>query len=649
MGDNSTLSDMGTRKKTSGARWAVLAAVAILLVAVAAAAYPWASYAFRAPSTVGGGILCLGGVWSVIIICIIDALRKRKGKPALFSPGELMAFFLVVLAGSWSAGYGFTDILIPLLTAPSVMSSSQAGWTEHLMPHIPRWAFGPTEEPWSSGFYRGLDRGTGMPWSAWVRPSLVWGLFAVALVLLFSGIGSVLGRRWVEHDRLTYPHMEVLSGVVGGYVSNRLFWWGAGVAAVIPLFNTFQRFFPVFKRMPTYFTGGAEGVPWMTGVGSIGFPIEFGLLGLLFFVQRDIILSVCIFYFAMSFESYFLKLAGIKFENGESYYFCGSPMDWQMGGALIVFVLVGLWKARGYLAGQFRAALKGSDDGKGWLSPRLAAGSIVVGFLGMAAFLFGLGLRGTGLLAFLFTQLTTFIGMARVTLESGLGHNANVDAGSMAVALAGTRAIGGFGAVAITLCFYAAIVGLSVMTVTSQGARMSSLFRMPRGTLVAMLVAAATGVIVSMYSTAVMAYGRGAITFLSEWNYTWHPRMLFDVAVAQTSNPAGPDWPRLVWVGVGGVMMGILVFLRSNVVGWFLHPVGLIAGHQALGVPGAPFATPWVFIGFLAWGIKSLLLNVVGTDAYERSKPFFAGLVVGSVMPGLAGILVNFIAGPPIG
>lgn len=94
--------------------------------------------------------------------------------------------------------------------------------------------------------------------------------------------------------------------------------------------------------------------------------------------------------------------------------------------------------------------------------------------------------------------------------------------------------------------------------------------------------------------------------------------------------------------------MAFLIFLRSNVVGWFLHPIGFLLGHQAQSVPGHPGATELVFIGLVAWGTKKAILRLGGVESYEKYRPFFAGLVIGSVLPGLYQLLVNLIAGPQL-
>ena len=640
--------DNGGQAQYSGLmRRILLFGAALLTVAGIAATGPWMIYVLRAPGIYGGGLLSVGAIGCLTAIGLINLFRVRRGLSPLLSGGEALGFVLVLLAGCWAMSAGFVEMLMPLLTAPDVMASSQSGWNENILPNLPSWALGPRNEPWASGFYQGMEKGTVIPWSLWMRPAMVWSLLAVAVTLLAVGVSGILGRRWIEHDRLTFPHMEIFLGMVRGFMSSKIFWIGVGIAAAVPLWNTLQRFAPIFQRIPTYLTGDAVGVEWMAGVGKIAFPLDFGLIGLLFFVQRDIILSVGLFYFAITFENYFLNLGGINFTNNDAYYFSASPIDWQMAGALFAFVLVGLYKSRDYLAGKVRAAINGVGEPGDWISSRTAFILMAVGLAGCGVFMAGLGLRGVGLPAFLVAQTASFMGMARVVAESGLSSNSNVDPSSIAVALTGSRLLGPAGSVAMILCFFAAATGGCMLIITSQAEKMNSEFRLPRGTMVMAILAVAIGVGVTMVSTAMLAYGQGAITFFSTWTYTWHPRMMYDVATAQIAANSGPDYVRLAWMAGGAVMMMVLMVLRNNVVGWFLHPVGFLAGHQTVGVPGSSGATPWVFIGLTAWGIKGIILKMGGVESYEKSKPFFGGLVVGSVLPNLLVTAINILAGPP--
>jgi len=628
-------------------RWPVLVITALAVTAISGGLAPYAIYVARAPGPHGGGMMPLAGIAAFLALCGINAWRSRKGRKQLATPGEELAFLFIVIAGCAAAGWGFTETLIPLLTAPHVMAPAQAGWTETVLPNLPSWAMGPQEEPWASGFYQGLEKGKPLPLLLWLRPSLLWGCLAVAITLVSAGVSGFLSKRWLEHDRLTFPYAEVLGGIVRGFLSNKMFWYAVALAAAIPFWNITQRFLPMFQRFSSYLTGDVNGIEWMTGMPKIALPWDFGLVGILFFVQRDIILSIVVFFILIGLESRLLTLGGIVFQNNDMYYFSSSPSDWQMIGALVVFVAAGLWKGRKFLAGYLKSAREGGEGGS-WLSPRAAVACLIGGLAFLVVWLAALGLRGVGLPTLILSQLVSFIGAARIFAESGLGSNLNVDPGSLTAAITGTSLIGAKGFMAIVLSYWGAIAAGCMMVLMVQAEKLNADNKFPRGTMPAALGAVLLAVVVTMVCTVALGYRRGAITFASDWTYTWHPRMLYDVAVTQVNAHRGPDLPRLGWIGAGGLLMGALIFLRANVVGWFLQPVGLLLGHQSLGVPGSPGATTWVFIGLVALGLKTILLRMGGVESYERAKPFFAGLVVGSALPGFYNLLVNLVIGPPL-
>jgi hypothetical protein len=137
-----------------------------------------------------------------------------------------------------------------------------------------------------------------------------------------------------------------------------------------------------------------------------------------------------------------------------------------------------------------------------------------------------------------------------------------------------------------------------------------------------------------MYGTAYVAYNHGANNFGGggAWNYQWHMRIMYDRATECSRTPVGVDFPRLGWMGMGMALMSGLIFLRNNVVGWFLHPVGFLVGATAKGV---------VFNAALVWIFKTVLLKMGGVEGYEKYKPLFAGLVVGSFIPWMAGVILD--------
>ncbi len=633
-------------KGESGGRWIKLSAVLLALVALIAAAAPFMTHLMHRYNPAGGGVMPLGAAVMFLALCTANALRTRWGKPVFTTPGESLGCFVVLLMGSWAAGWAFTETQMPLLTSPYVFASPENGWSEHVLPHLPRWALGPTQEPYASGFYNGLPTGTPMPWGLWVVPVAAWTAFALTLALFCAGLSSLLSRQWVEHDRLTFPHVEVLLGIAKGFLTDRRFWWGFAIAAVIPMWNSIQPLMPVLPKISLFFGGGGDGVEWFKGAWKIIMQLNIMLLGLFYFVHRDIVLSMCVFFFVLALENYGLNLAGAKLEHTDVLG-GGNVMAWQTSGSILMLVLFSLWAGRHTLLAFIRSGIKGEDPGHSWMSPRAALFALVVGLGGLTVWMMALGLKSPlVLLSFLGSQTLGYIGMSRLVIESGLEINWPVDSTKYALLIGGTAALApaGFVALALSQCWLTGSAHFCMVNYAMQGEKIRSQFKLPRGLLVTALFAVALSTVVAMYTTAWLAYDRGANNF-GHWPYQWHMRIPYDQATDSIrGETVGTDPVRLGWLGAGMGLVSILIFLRNHVVGWFLHPVGLILA--AMGIPSGAKGNIFVFTGILAWIIKTLILRFGGVESYERLKPLFAGIVVGHFLPDLlAGILdvISFI------
>lgn len=636
----------------SAKRWAAIAGAGLALVAVMNPCSAWCIFTAKVGNPGGWGILPFAGSSLYFALCGINEWRRRSGRAPLTTTAESLGFFLVVLVGGWMSTWAFVELQMPLLTAPPVFASPDNGWAEHVMPFLPKWAMGPLDEPYASGFYNGLAAGQSIPWVRWILPVAAWSTFAVVLMLAAFGIAGIVSRQWIEHDRLTFPHAEVLLGMGRDFLRQRLFWYGVATFAAVPLWNLLQRAFPVFPHANLFFGGYTEGVEWFTGGRRLQTDLKLGVLGLFYFVHRDIILSMVVFFVLVALEDYGLTLAGVKFEHSDVFQGANSPIAIQTSGALLALVLLGLWSGRHTIRAYFKEAWRPTGEDWSWLSPRATVISLGAGFAGLGVWLVLLGLRSPlALLSFLGTQGLSYVGASRVVAESGLEVGMPIDPTDLNTVLWGTRILApaGMVALALTACWnYGGLIIPPTSNVVI-GERLRTAHRLPRGLFPALLLSAVVGTVAAMSGTLWLAYTHGANNF-GEWHYQYHMRIPFDLASEQARNSTGTDWARLGWLGIGAAVMAVLVILRNQVVGWVLHPIGLILGTLC-GNPGNN-AHLFVFTGVAAWGLKSLLLKMGGVEAYERWKPYFGGLVAGGFVSGaiwwIAAVIYTLATGRPI-
>jgi len=631
---------MNYRRASSG-KWYAAAAASILLVAAIAWTGPYLMFIGKTSNVAWSGVMPLGATLVFFGICAVNAYRQKQGRRPILSAGETLAIFFIIMMGSWAGTWGLVEAQMPLLTSPAVFASPENGWAERLLPYLPRWAMGPMEAPWASAFYNGLPVGETMPWKLWMIPVFVWSSFAVVLALFSIALGGVLSKQWIENDRLTFPHAEVLMGMVGGFLSQPIFWIGVAVAAAQPVYAIVQRFLTVLPPIGLDFGGGGpDGIEWMSGIGKeswIKLSLNFTMVGLLYFVHRDIIISVIVFFFVAAFESYGIGLAGLTPQHADLFGMGNTPVGMQGAGAIIAFVLWGLWSSRRWMGQYFRSAVTGENRDASWLSPRLTVAMLGIGLVAMVAWMAALGLRGPAVIPFMLAKVISYIGGSRILAESALGNGGGLDPVDFVVVF-GTKwvAPAGFAALAVSYCWISDLgsSGSSLTARTLQGEKLNTFSTFPGGTLFLVLLAVAVATACAMYGTAYTAYNHGANNFgaVGVWDYQWHTRVMYDRTSECARNPVGVDLPRLGWMGLGMALMGGLIFLRNNVVGWFLHPVGFLAGGSAKDV---------VFNASLVWMIKTATLKMGGVEGYEKYKPFFAGLVVGNLIPWMAGVIID--------
>jgi hypothetical protein len=116
------------------------------------------------------------------------------------------------------------------------------------------------------------------------------------------------------------------------------------------------------------------------------------------------------------------------------------------------------------------------------------------------------------------------------------------------------------------------------------------------------------------------------------------PLQLLDTRLA---NPATGDPATLMAVGVGAAITLALYWLRQNVLGWPLHPLGYVLG----GTMQVPLYNAIWFSLFIAWVAKVAVLRFGGGRVYRTARAVALGLVLGDLL--MAGVwkLIDSVVG----
>jgi hypothetical protein len=133
-------------------------------------------------------------------------------------------------------------------------------------------------------------------------------------------------------------------------------------------------------------------------------------------------------------------------------------------------------------------------------------------------------------------------------------------------------------------------------------------------------------------------YQGGALNSELPWlrraGWIYENSLIRDVLLRERSQST--DWTEVSFMGVGGGVMLLLLYLRRAFYWWPLHPIGYIATTVHSGL--------WFSI-FLGWLVKRTALKYGGGQGFKRMIGFFTGLFVGQFAVALFWYIVGAFLG----
>ncbi len=342
---------------------------------------------------IAGNHLPVGSIFVLLflVFCVNVPLRKLRPRSALTAT-ELTTIWIMLITTLAIPGISFIEILFPQLVSLRYFATPENEWAETLQPHIPDWLV-VTDKTAVREFYES-NEATGMvPWAAWIKPILAWGLFMFVLYFTLYCLSSILRRQWSERERFAFPLIQVPLGVVSDpqsgsavndFFKNRLLLLGAAIPVLVHLINGLHSHFPSIPQIPLVFhiyKAFTEKPLHVLAWGqSLRIMIFFSVIGIAYLLTLEISFSLWASFLLFKLEQIFLEMAGLR--PGGGFF------NRQVMGGYLVFVFAILWMSREHIGNVFRKAFSSHtaiDDSDEPLSYRAAA----LGFLlGLAALTF---------------------------------------------------------------------------------------------------------------------------------------------------------------------------------------------------------------------------------------------------------------------
>jgi len=637
------------------ARALIVGAISIALLSVV---NPYLQFMLDSWWIVGVGSLLSGPILTLFLLLGLNSILVRLWPGRAFTRTELFTIYGMGIVSLGFLGHGGLPYMVSYITYPFYMATPANNWQQTILPNIPTW-LSPSTLQASYWFWEGLPRESHIPWGAWLSPGLYWSLFTIALFAGMYCLGALVSRDWIEHQRLTYPLVDVPMSLAGdaarptlgaGVLRNRVFWIGFAIPAFVSMLHWLHRFYPDVPEITL--DSGIQigqpligmGLPW-SALGDTHFSIPFDMLGVMCLIPSEVSLSLWLFY--ALFKAQLLTWAALGFMGGARAASSLQPrsfISFQEVGGYLALSAVLLWESRAAIK-RVLWSLLGRPDGADAYEP-LGGRGLVIGFLlAVGAMLwFGVkaGMSWWSLLLIIGIFYGFCIGASRLVAGGGVMFVAwGAMPRSVIVGLLGAMPLG-----AQTHTMYAYMNGIYMSDpynlVMPQMVNSFKLVRSEKMRGRAFTAVAAVAVIVMLAAGVPamlkMIYSNGG-TKLGDWPFSMWPRWGFgDVDVSLRAPEHADNWLRLA-LGVGACAMLGLSWLQLNVVWWPVSPIGYI------------MASSWAMDNILwgsalvGWLIVALTKRFGGLPLYRRLRPAFIGLVIGNcVGGGVFGLLTTIMA-----
>lgn len=623
----------------------------------------------------------------ILFVALINAPLWRWAPRHAFDSGELAVALCMVLVSCTLPGSGLMRYLPSQLVGIPFHADQQADLRRLVNQlNLPEWMF-PTpmdgegnlrgNDPVVTGYIKRApgdsdtfaERWGLVPWSNWMKPALTWGALLVAVYGAVICGGIIVQRQWVQNERLAFPLASIYLALIekpdrgnafNALFRSRLFHLGFAIPFLILLNNGTHQYLPQY--IPAFqisfnLREVLSDPPWSyTDWGLRGAQVFFTVIGVSFFLQTKVALSLWLFYFLINGLKVLYGMQGSELTAWAQY-------DQQFGSILAYGAFV-LWIGRAHWAMVLRQmAFRGSPgDPPAEYLPHAAAGwGFVLCSAGIGAWLVIAGASFIGAIVIVTFMMLMFLVVARVAAETGLiwiQIRATVlrpwifMLNELPSALSARTTIHSY--------FYSSLFtnvflwdlreALPVYSTHAMKVADSTVFppaeqrwRRQWPLIACLMLALGVGYVVAGTSNLFVEYNYAAsldttqVSPINENGLNWPKKTLEDTL--QYSPPkTGPSesHSRIGHFVAGASITALLGTLHLSMVRFPLHPVGYLMAYS--------YILRWFWLSILiGWLLKVVIVRFGGSRMYAAARPFFIGLIVGECGAAAFWIVVNFV------
>lgn len=610
-------------------------------------------------TSLAAGYFPLAGVLIlfVLTVCINAPLHRFAPRHAL-SSGELAVIMLMTLIACSLPAWGLMRFLAPTPVVPMFLGSQDdAFWKAFIKLDLPPSLFATSvasdsqSSPVVRWFYSGRPDGESIPWSAWAKPAMTWGIFIAAMLATLIAMSRMIFPQWAHSERLPFPLVQVQASLIAppergqslnAILRSPVLWVAIGLVLLIHGLTCLNVYFP--KNAPSIPLGyNFERIlaePPLSYLRSKvkASTLSFIVVGVTFFIRSRASLSLWAMFLLISF---FEMVQTARDSAPTSAMWADQHM-----GACAAFIVGMLWISRAHWALVIRNAIgKGTDA-----TYRRSFWIAILGIFVMLGWLVWAGAQPWVAVLIVAIILSTHVITSRVVAETGLPYfrssmsvmqvltTMRVDSVTgRDIYFAGTSNLLG------PLTNRDGVMGLSMQGIGICDSQLDvTRTRTRLGLTIALTLL--VGVIVAGAVTLWCHYSfptpldRVMVPQGNNFGSVYAPdRDMGDYVVAHESKAySATSHNPFVHMGIGFVIVTVLEILALNVVWWPLMPIGYVASY------GAFIGNSWFSI-FIGWLLKVLVVRLGGASLFDKARPFFIGLIFGESLAAAGWLIINAI------
>jgi hypothetical protein len=599
----------------------------------------------------GGGSLLAGPVTALVLLVLANGIVVKRWPRRALTRAEMLTVYGMGMVSLGFLGVGGLPYLVSSVTYAFYMASPANNWEHMILPHIPSW-LSPRTLQASYWFWEGLPEGVGVPWRAWLSPGVWWALFTAALFGGMYALGALLSRDWVEHQRLTYPLVDIPLAIAGdadqptlaaSILRNRLLWLGAAVPAVVEALLFLSRYYPDVpaSELAKIHIGKAylgTALPWST-LGTAHFGCTPPILGVMCLIPSEVSLSIWLFYALYRLQLIAWGAFGVAPEGGQGELQPQTMIGYAEAGGYLALTAVLLYQSRQAIKLAVRSLFRRAEEADPY--EPLSRRSLVALFLLSNGFILWFAIRANmdlwAVAAIMGFFYAFAIAASRLVAAGGV-MMVHISAQPWWCVV---RLIGGRMFTPATHALLAYWNGCYMSdTYNLPMPQMMNAFRLARSERIAGRrfslaagIAIALVLAVGIPAMLRMIYDKGG-TSLPDWPFSMWPRFIFGGLETNLRAPEeANNWLRGSYLAGALAMLG-LSWLHLNLATWPLSPLGFV------------IASTWATDNYLwgaalvGWVVVTIVKRTGGLRLYRRLRPLFLGLVIGQVLSdGLFGLL----------